>query len=52
MGRPTDCKKEHRLGVRVSDETYTKLNMISEKTKKSKTDLIRRGIELVFEENS
>lgn len=50
MGRPTDNPKNHRLAVRVDDETLTRLNEVSEKSGLSKTELVRRGIALVLEE--
>lgn len=51
MGRPTNNPKEHRLGVRVDEETYLKLNKISEKLDRNKSSLIIEGINWVIKKN-
>ncbi len=48
MGRPTDAVKEKRIGIRVDENTYTKLNEISKKYSKTKTILLREGIDIIL----
>ena len=50
MGRPTDTPKNNRESFRLSDEDMTKLRFCMEKTDMSKTDIVRKGIELVYQE--
>lgn len=50
-GRPTtDPRGKNRTGVRLTDSDMKKLEFIMGKKGESKTDIIRRGINLVYEE--
>lgn len=50
MGRPTSEPKTNVLQIRTSEEFSNKLNYCCEKTKKTKADIIRLGVEKVYEE--
>lgn len=49
-GRPTECKKEHDLKVRVDDNTHKRLLEYCEKNGITKAEAIRKGISLVLEQ--
>lgn len=49
IGRPTESKKEHMLRTRVDNEILNKLEKISEIKKISKSEVVRKGIELQYE---
>ena len=49
-GRPTDCKKEHDVKVRIDNITHEKLLDYCEKHGITKAEAIRRGIHLVLQE--
>lgn len=49
-GRPTDNPKSNRVEARLSDEELKKLNICCEKTGLSKSEVIIRGIQTVYEE--
>ena len=49
-GRPTQERKEHRESFRLSDSDMKKIQYCMEETGMSKTDIIRRGVDLVYEE--
>lgn len=49
MGRPTEVPKNHRESFRLSDEDMEKLKICMDKTGMSKTDVIRAGIEAVYQ---
>lgn len=49
MGRPTEAPKSHRESFRLSDEDMEKLKVCMDKTGMSKTDVIRAGIEAVYQ---
>lgn len=49
MGRPTDAPKSHRESFRLSDEDMEKIKVCMDKTDMSKTDVIRAGIEAVYQ---
>lgn len=49
-GRPTDNPKDNRKSYRLSDDDIYKLNVCTEKTGKTATDIIRKGIDLVYQE--
>lgn len=49
MGRPTDNPKTNNTRIRMTDEEVKKLNYCCEKTGMSKSDVIRMGIQLVYE---
>ncbi len=47
-GRPTDSPKQHRESFRLSDSDVKKLDFCMNKTGMTKTDIIRQGIDLVY----
>lgn len=49
MDRPTEVPKNHRESFRLSDEDMKKLKACMDKTGMSKTDVIRAGIEAVYQ---
>jgi hypothetical protein len=49
MGRPTDSPKTYRESFRLSESDMAKINFCINKTGMSKTDVIRRGIDKVYE---
>lgn len=49
-GRPTTDPKNHFLKIRVSKKDLDKLNYVAEKTNISKTDVIRKGIDLQYDD--
>ena len=49
-GRPTDNPKPHRESFRLSDDDIEKLEFCMNKTSMTKTDIIRKGIDLVYRE--
>ncbi|MBR3645213.1 MAG: hypothetical protein IKN54_02245 [Lachnospiraceae bacterium] len=51
MGRPTSEPKEHELKVRISEADKQKVEEIQNKTNMSKSDIVRAGINKVYEEN-
>ncbi|MDR2558202.1 MAG: hypothetical protein LBC86_01460 [Oscillospiraceae bacterium] len=50
MGRPTDDPKTNQYRVRLSDKDLNMLNFCCENTGLPKSDIIRRGIETVYNE--
>lgn len=50
MGRPTTNPRTNRLELRMSDEDIKKLEFCSSATGLSKSDVIRKGIEKVYDE--
>lgn len=48
MGRPTDDPKTLNTRVRLSENDVKMLEYCSEKTELTKSEIIRRGIELVY----
>lgn len=50
MGRPTEEPKRNQMRIRLSDEETEKLNYCSQETGKSKSDVIRLGIDKVYQE--
>lgn len=50
MGRPTDTPKNNRESFRLSDDDMEKLKICMEKTNMSKTDIVRKGINLAYKE--
>ena len=44
----TDAPKNHTLKFRYDDETEKKLNYLSEKKNMSKSEVIRKGIEIQY----
>lgn len=52
-GRPTnDPRGTNRTGVRLTESDMEKLEFCIKKTGRSKTDIIRQGIDLVYKEVS
>lgn len=51
LGRPTDAPKTTTIKVRLSDVDNKKLDFLCGKLKKSKSEIVRHGIDKVFEEN-
>lgn len=49
-GRPTTEKKGNRKSYRLSDQDMEKLKTCIERTGMTETDIIRKGINLVYEE--
>ncbi len=45
----TDKPKNNMLRVRVDEETLAKLDTVCDKTKKSRSEIIRNGIEEQYE---
>lgn len=52
MGRPTDDPKTERLEIRISRQDIEKLDFCCEKVKKRRAEIIRMGIQKIFEELS
>ena len=49
MGRPTDNPRTNNTRIRMSDEEVEKLNFCCKKTGMTKADVIRAGIQMVYE---
>lgn len=49
-GRPTESKKEVMLRTRIDSEDLKKLEKVSEVKKLSKSEVVRVGIELQYDE--
>lgn len=49
-GRPTNEPKHNRESFRLSDNDIEKLKFCVEKTGMNKVDVIRKGIDLVYQE--
>lgn len=49
-GRPTDNPKENYTGIRLSNDEIEKLRICMDATGMTKTDVIRKGIELFYQE--
>lgn len=49
MGRPTDDKKTHEIKIRMSDKYMEKLAYCQEKTGLTRADIIRKGIDEIYE---
>lgn len=52
IGRPTDNPATNQFRVRLTDSELKKLNYCSEKLGMNKSDVVRKGIDLVFNELS
>lgn len=48
-GRPTDNPKPHRLQAMLSDEDRIKLNYCTDKTGLSQGEIVRQGIDRVYQ---
>lgn len=49
-GRPTSNPKVHRTSFRLSDEDVEKLEVCARVTGLSKTEIVRKGIDKVYQE--
>lgn len=49
-GRPTEEPRNNRKSYRLSDEDMNKLRVCTEKTGMSETDVVRKGIDMVYQE--
>ena len=49
IGRPTESKKDFMLRTRIEPEILKKLEIVAEKEKISKSEVVRRGIEIQYE---
>lgn len=49
IGRPTESKKNFMLRTRIEPEILKKLEVIAEKEKISKSEVVRRGIEIQYD---
>ncbi len=52
MGRPTDTPKNNRESFRLSDDDMEKLKFCMKKTNMSKTDIVRKGIDLIYQKTA
>ena len=50
IGRPTDCKKDCDVKVRIDNVTHIKLLKYCEENNITKAEAIRKGIHLVLEQ--
>lgn len=50
MGRPTNSPKTNNTRIRLSDEDLHKLEFCKSKTGKTYADIIREGIDKVYQE--
>ncbi|MFM9278147.1 ribbon-helix-helix protein, CopG family [Paenibacillus jiagnxiensis] len=51
MGRPlSDNPKSETIKIRVDQETMSKLNASAEKLNTTRSDIVRKGIEKVYDE--
>lgn len=48
LGRPTDCKKDHDVKVRIDSDTHEKLLEYCKNHGITKAEAIRQGIHLVL----
>lgn len=49
-GRPTDNPKKNWTGFRLSDDDIEKLDYCAEKTGMSRAEIVRKGIDMVYQE--
>ena len=49
MGRPTDNPKSHKAVFRISEKEILMLDYCAEKTGRSRADIVREGIAIVYE---
>ena len=49
-GRPTNNPKNNWTGFRLSDDDIEKLDYCVKKTGMSKAEIVRRGIDMVYQE--
>ncbi len=48
-GRPTDCRKDHDIKVRIDDDTHKRLLEYCKERGITKAEAIRQGIHLVLQ---
>jgi Ribbon-helix-helix protein, copG family. len=48
-GRPTDCRKDHDVKVRIDDDTHKRLLKYCKEHGITKAEAIRQGIHLVLQ---
>lgn len=49
-GRPTECKKDHDIKVRIDNSTYQKLLEYCDRNRVTKAEAIRRGIQQLLDQ--
>ena len=49
-GRPTECRKDHDVKVRIDDATHERLMEYCERHQITKAEAIRQGIQLVLQQ--
>lgn len=47
MGRPTDNPATNQLRIRLTDDELSKLNECCDRLGQSKSDIVRRGIDII-----
>ena len=50
MERPTDSRKDSEIRVRANPETMRKLDICSEKLNTNNSDIVRRGIDKMYDD--
>lgn len=50
MGRPTNNPKSNELKIRISEEDKNKIEYCMKKTNKTKSEIVRDGIDKVYNE--
>ena len=50
LGRPTDSLKDKEIRVRANTETIRKLEECSKRLNTSKSDIVRRGIDKMYDD--
>lgn len=50
LGRPTDSRKDKGIRVRANPETIRKLEECSKRLNTSKSDIVRRGIDKMYDD--
>ena len=53
MGRPkVDKPKDYKVGIRLSDEEYTRLKEYAEKHNQTMAQIVREGVSHIISRNS
>ena len=50
MGRPTDSVKDSTIRARMNEETVRRLDKCCEVLKTSRSDVLRKGIDKIYED--
>ncbi len=50
LGRPTDSRKDTEIRVRANPETMRKLNECSKKLNTTRSDIVRKGIDRMYDD--